>query len=72
MILSLIGYNLKTDIANFLMMPYDMQLKLVNDEVAIIVQEMQEDSAVNTSQMMRAAVVRDTPIEDDENDMIDG
>ena len=62
----------KTDIANFLMMPYDMQLKLVNDEVAIIVQEMQEDSAVNTSQMMRAAVVRDTPIEDDENDMIDG
>lgn len=59
------------DISNFLMMPYDKQLELVNDQVAVIVDDMKTDSSMNTSQVMRSAVTRDTAIDEADEDIID-
>ena len=61
-----------TPISDFLLMNYKTQLRLVNEQVSIIVEEMKEDSSLNTSQLLRSAMVRDTEIIDDENDVIDG
>ncbi len=58
----------QTDISNFLMMTYANQLNEVNKQVAIIVDEMKEDSTMSTSNILRSAVTRDTIIEDDENE----
>ncbi len=61
----------KEDLMEFIMYPYSRQLELVQQEVNIIVEQMKEDASVNTSQVLRSAVTRDT-IVDDENDLLDG
>lgn len=56
------------DISDFLMRTYENQLAEVNKQVAIIVEEMKEDSTMSTSNILRSAVTRDTIIDEDENE----